>query len=265
MDHSGAPTVSQAEKGRGPFEGDPEEAAKPDDFICPVCGKRLSPEWDKLDEKWFFQEIADAGICRQCHQLQNIRKNIETHLKNAGVPAKFLACAFDNYKITKENHKCVQACKQYPKHHPKDFPSLYLYGNCGTGKTHLVVAIARELMLLGKQVLFTGVPSLCYDIKKTFQNDSLKTELDAVRAYTSCDYLVLDDLGTEKPTEWVRKTLGYIIYDRDNRLKPTIITSNLSLDEIAKYVDPRMASRINGMGPVIRFQGSDWRLSQRLR
>jgi DNA replication protein DnaC len=236
------------------------EASKPDDFICPVCGKLFPPEWDKLDEKWRFQEISDAGICRQCQKLQNIRENIGTHLNNAGVPARFLACAFDNFFMTKENIKCLQACKQYPKNHRPDFPGLYLYGNCGTGKTHLVVAIARELVLLGKQVIFTGVPSLCYDIKKTFQNDSLKTELDAVKAYTSCDYLVLDDLGTEKPTEWVRKTLGYIIYERDNRLKPTIITSNLSLDDIAKHVDPRMASRINGMGPVLRFHGPDWRL-----
>ncbi len=79
---------------------------------------------------------------------------------------------------SRENYKCVQACKQYPENHRPDFPGLYLYGNCGTWKTHLAVAIARELMLLGKQVVFTGVPGLCFDIKKTFQKDSLKTELD---------------------------------------------------------------------------------------
>jgi DNA replication protein DnaC len=70
----------------------------------------------------------------------------------------------------------------------------------------------------------------------------------------------LDDLGVEKPTEWVRKTLSYVIYERDNMFKPTIITSNLSLDEIAGQVDQRTASRIAGMGRVMRVQGPDWRL-----
>ena len=75
----------------------------------------------------------------------------------------------------------------------------------------------------------------------------------------------LDDLGVEKPTEWAKKTLNYIIYERDNNFKPTIITANLSLDDIANQIDKRISSRIAGMGQVIRVQGPDWRLKRSLK
>jgi len=67
-------------------------------------------------------------------------------------------------------------------------------------------------------------------------------------------------IGVEKTTEWARQTLDYIIYERDNNLKPMVITSNLSLDEIAEKIDGRISSRLAGMGKVIQLKGSDYRL-----
>ena len=107
------------------------------------------------------------------------------------------------------------------------------------------------------------MPGLCFEIRKAFDKDSKITEQNAISAYISSEYLVLDDLGVEKPTEWVKKTLSYIIYERDNMFKPTIITSNLSLDDIASHIDRRTASRIAGMSRIIRLQGPDWRLRKK--
>ena len=78
-------------------------------------------------------------------------------------------------------------------------------------------------------VVFTCVPGLCFEIRKAFDKDSKITEQNAISAYISSEYLVLDDLGVEKPTEWVKKDAQLYHLRTDNMFKPTIITSNLSL------------------------------------
>jgi len=237
-------------------------ASKPQDLRCRECGRLFSPAWDHVEGQWGFPELTDNGMCRQCRKLLHIRQNIEVYLQKSGVPLKYLKCSFENFHIIAENRGCVSACRHYLMHHRPDYSSLYLFGNCGTGKTHLAAAITRELLLKGQPVTFTCVPRLCFEVKKVFDGDLKVTEHNAIKAYTSCEYLVLDDLGAEKSTEWVKKTLGYIIYERDNMFKPTIITSNLSLDETANRIDPRISSRIAGMGRIIHVQGPDWRLKR---
>ncbi|OPL12133.1 MAG: hypothetical protein AVO38_03635 [delta proteobacterium ML8_D] len=238
-------------------------ASKPEDARCLQCGHRFSPVWDQVDGCWEFPEIADTGICRQCGKLNHIRQNIEKCMQNAGVPPKYQNCTFENFHLTEENYPGMIKCKNYVRDHSSDRQGLYIFGACGTGKTHLASAVAREIILTGRQVVFTCVPRLCLEIRKAFDKDSKITEQSAVSAFISCEYLVLDDLGVEKPTEWVKKTLSYIIYERDNMFKPTIITSNLSLDDIASHIDRRTASRIAGMSRVIRLQGPDWRLKKK--
>jgi DNA replication protein DnaC len=240
-------------------------ASKPEDLMCRQCGRLVSPIWNHIEGHWGFPELTDNGICKQCRKLLHIRQNIEAYLQKSGVPPKYLKCSFENFHVIAENRGCVSACRQYLAHHRPDYPGLYLFGNCGTGKTHLAAAITRDLLLTGQPVTFTCVPRLCFEVRKVFDGDLKITEHNAIKAYTSCEYLVLDDLGAEKPTEWVKKTLGYIIYERDNMFKPTIITSNLSLDEIASHIDPRISSRIAGMGRIIHVQGPDWRLNHPLR
>jgi DNA replication protein DnaC len=152
----------------------------------------------------------------------------------------YLNASFENFILIDENRKCVDACKQYLNHQP-DYPGLFLFGKCGTGKTHLAAAITRDLLLKGHQVMFKSVTGLLYEVTKVMSCSNKITEQEAIMAYTSCEYLVLDDLGVGRLTEWVKKTLGYIIYERDNTFKPTLITSNLSLDELSDRFDQRLS------------------------
>ena len=73
------------------------------------------------------------------------------------------------------------------------------------------------------------------------------TEQDVLDKYSKCDLLLLDDLGSEKVSDFTIQSL-YLVIDRRNRdLRPTIVTTNLSLEEIETQIDARMASRLADM------------------
>jgi len=198
--------------------------------------------------------MEEEGLCKRCKGLQHRREHIEAYLDRAGVPPRYLHCSFESFKVTKQNEQVYEVCRDYitnPAH------SLYLYGTCGTGKTHLAVSITRELLIQGKEIMFTFVPRLFFDIRQTFQDEFGQSEQDFIQHFVTCGCLVLDDFGVEKCTDWVRQTLNFIISERDNNFRPTVITSNISLDEVTIRIDERVSSRIAGMGKVVHVSGPD--------
>jgi hypothetical protein len=151
---------------------------------------------------------------------------------------------------------------------------LFLTGGRGNGKTRLAVALMREHLKKVKVTevcgttpiipktslpIFVAVPELLLSLRESYsRNDTSEGEI--ISKYTEGSLLVLDDLGAEKSTEWSINIL-YIIIDRRYRdEKKTIITSNLSLDELADKLDDRIASRIAGMCTVVPMGGADRRL-----
>jgi DNA replication protein DnaC len=241
------------------------ERTMPEPARCRVCRIDFKPEWDSFEGRWKYPDMAILplkpgamnGLCVSCRRLMHIKENITKYLDKAGIPPKYLDCSFDNFKAANDARHAHRICKEYIV---EPSGNLFLYGGYGTGKTHLAVAIARELLLQGKELLFTSVPRLLFEIRKAFKQDADDTEAFYVEKYSSCPFLILDDFGLEKSTEWARQTLDYIIYERDNHLRPTVITSNFSLDELTEKMDGRISSRLAGMGKVVLFKGEDYRL-----
>jgi len=241
------------------------DRTRPEPVMCKACRSVFQPTWDPFEGKWKFPEMSvipikpgsASGMCNSCRRLMHIRENITRYLEKAGIPPKYLGCSFETFKTANDLNKPCMICKEYIT---EPLGNLYLYGGFGTGKTHLAVAIARELLLQGRDLLFTSVPRLLFEIRKAFRQDAGDTEVFHVEKYSTCPYLILDDFGTEKSTEWARQTLDFIIYERDNHLRPTVITSNLSLDELSEKMDGRISSRLAGMGKVVLFKGDDYRL-----
>lgn len=142
--------------------------------------------------------------------------------------------------------------------------SIFFTGQCGTGKTHLAVA----LMLLWVQKfkpkhsadypLFLPAVEFFLEVKSTF--DGAGNEKEIIDKYSIVPLLVLDDVGAEKVTEWSRQVFYTLIDRRYRMMKQTIITSNLSLDDISKAIDDRITSRLIEMGKVIELNGEDYRL-----
>lgn len=156
--------------------------------------------------------------------------------------------------------------------------SVFLTGGCGSGKTHLAVGLMLEWLKRNLEVeyseyvgfhivnnrpamlsKFLPAVELFAQMKVAMSNDD--SDSSVVDRYSGKAFLVLDDVGAERVSDWSRQ-MFYLLVDRRYRANlPTVITSNLSLNQIAEQIDDRIASRITEMGPVIHLDGADRRLS----
>lgn len=130
---------------------------------------------------------------------------------------------------------------------------LYLYGHTkGSGKTRLAVSIANALMNVHKvSVKFITTPNLLEEIKASFRSDSEYSSSELINVMKRVPVLVLDDIGTEKPSDWVNETFYSILNDRMTGNKITIFTSNCTIEEL--HHDDRVKNRIEKMAIPIWF------------
>jgi DNA replication protein DnaC len=238
---------------------------------CEDC-ERERQEERELKEKW-EQEYQNGLDQAKEQALQERRKDLEKALRQMGIGERHLSCSFENYK---GGERVKRVCEEFIES-PFD---LVLSGGPGTGKTHLAVAIFRYLATEGHidngkdwfwykgnsfrlgdfTGLFISVPELLADIRSTY-NDPKKDEQQLIERITSVDYLILDDLGAEKSTEWSISTLYLIIDKRYRAMNPTIVTTNLSIDEIGQGLSRRIASRLSS-GKVITIKAPDYRMKR---
>lgn len=134
---------------------------------------------------------------------------------------------------------------------------IYLWGPVGCGKTYAAYAMKKKLDDMVLKVVFYSAPELFdwirddYDHKDAFHMD---------RVLANRGVIIIDDLGVEKASEWVKETFYRIINKRYDEVLPTIITSNLSLDELADRLGDRVASRITESCDIIKLEGDDRRI-----
>lgn len=138
---------------------------------------------------------------------------------------------------------------------------LYLFGPPGTGKTHVAAgALKARIRAACRPGAFRIVPELALCLRRAAKRHE---DEDLIEHLSNADALVLDDLGVERVTDFVAESL-YLLIDRrwrDDR-RGLIVTSNLSLDQLASRIGDRLASRIAGLCRVIKLDGSDRRLSR---
>lgn len=145
-----------------------------------------------------------------------------------------------------------------------DLQGLFITGPVGAGKTVLAakltmdyikeVCITNEIVDAG----FITVPNILRNLRAVYSGHL--TEKEVMRPLEETRWMVLDDLGVEKTSEWNLQILYELINTRYENNLVTIFTSNLSLDDIAQKLGDRIASRISGMAKVLELAGQDFRL-----
>jgi DNA replication protein DnaC len=158
----------------------------------------------------------------------------ELLLRQAHIPERYEHCAFENFDIRRDNQSLRWAklnAENFVKEYPADFGLLFV-GTTGVGKTHLAVAVLRALVLRkGVECLFYDFHDLLKAIRDSYNPVSQNSELSVLQPVLDAEVLLLDELASWNPSDWVKETLQHIINSRYNHKKVTLITTTLPLGE----------------------------------
>ena len=202
-----------------------DQSTRPQDVICQICfgtGTRLD-------------SAKGAALC-DCRRSNSGARALDA----ARIPPRFRECSFHNYYPKNDSQYFAHSfASRLVAEYPAVETGLLFMGSVGVGKTHLAIAVLRDLIeKKGVTCLFYESGSLLKAIQDSYNPVSQTSEMRVLAPVYQADVLVLDELGATVPTNWVRDTLYQIINTRYNNKKLTIFTTNY-LDE------PRPAAEEN--------------------
>jgi DNA replication protein DnaC len=236
---------------------------------CSVCGSPLEAAFDRYECWW---TVLRCEKCMVDEVTAAMREKAPEILSSRGLSKRYMAASFSKLP------KAVQAVAD---------ESAYLYGSVGTGKTYAMAAMMlREAMAIrpiedryqslpdeiqrvryhpareDSYPVFVSTPRFLLAIRSTFRRqDSDDTEESVISRYAKASgTLYLDDIGAEQATDWARQALYLLLDERYSEERRTVISGNLSLEELAHRLDDRIASRIAGMCKVVEIKGADRRI-----
>lgn len=165
-------------------------------------------------------------------------------------------------KVEEKMRANLAAAKNYVKNFANASENLLLIGPTGTGKTHISTAIAGALIHNGYDVIYDSTQNIISDFEADRFRSGYGSYESRSEKYLECRLLIIDDLGTEFTNQFTVSTLYNLLNTRQNKGLPTVISTNLSPEELAKKYEDRIYSRIIGSGcRVLAFYGKDRRIN----
>jgi DNA replication protein DnaC len=215
----------------------------------------------------------------ECQEMEREERRIAA----AHIPERYRDCSLDAFEIyhgvDRTLGEALQTARRFVDAYPVDtaHKGLLFTGSIGVGKTHLAVGVLQRLVReRGVRGLFCDYRELLKNIQNSYNPQVHSTELELLKPVFSAEVLVLDDLGAQKPNEWVWDTVALILNTRYNDKLSTIITTNypdLSAGNGARTdaeraareatlgdrIGDRMLSRLAEMCIRVEMTGKDFR------
>ena len=221
--------------------------------------------------------VARPCLCQQSARSQH-------RITAARIPRRYQHCTLDSYETAFRGadpsmRQAQLTARKFIDAYPVETEGrgLLLTGSIGVGKTHLAVGILLGLVEeKGAQALFYDYRELLKQIQHSYNPQVASTELDVLRPVFDAEILVLDELGAQKPTDWVWDTVALILNTRYNDKRTTIITTNYPdappigvggapaqratrEESLGDRIGERMRSRLAEMCVRIEINGADFR------
>lgn len=244
--------------------------------------KELGYSEQYFEPSYECPDCKDTGYIgnERCHcfkqraiDLVYTQSNIRSILKNEN----FDTFSYDYYSKTESNpatgltaletmQNAVKDCRKFIHEFDISFSNLFFYGDTGVGKTFLSNCVAKELLDTGHSVIYFTAFQI-FDIFKrnTFYKATEEEIIAAHQNIFDCDLLIIDDLGTELPNTFTVSQLFLCLNERMLRKKSTIISTNLTLHQIAEIYSERTFSRISSSYIILKLFGDDIRIQKKLR
>lgn len=214
-------------------------------YQCPLCKDTGYIEQEKCT-------CLKQKITALLYSQYSIRESLKTE--------NFSSLSYDYYKgeDLARFQSTVADCKKFIKNFNSDYRNLFFYGTVGTGKSFLSGCIAKELIEQGNFVLYFSAANFFDRLAdQVFHRQNQDSFLEDI---TTCDLLIIDDLGTEVTTQFVSSAFFSNINERHLNKKSTIISTNFSLQEIRDRYSDRLFSRITGNYDLYKISGPDIRI-----
>lgn len=235
---------------------------------CPTHGAYESMKyphgWSECDSCFEERAAAKQKQDWEERQKEEVQQRLKRLLKRAAIPPRFADRRLSNYVPTcAEAQRALMLAKKYADEFEgakETGAGLILCGGVGTGKTHIAVGIAHELIERGLSAVFTSVFGAVRRVKETYRRDSNETEADIIKEFVSPDLLILDEVGVQFGSDTEKLIMFEIINGRYEEMKPTIIISNLAKDSLGQFIGERVIDRLReGGGKLIAFDWASYR------
>lgn len=226
--------------------------------------------------KLFIANNAIDITYQKCSQklLEEERRNVESSISSMYMPKDVMKARLEQIDADTPSRALIKKASKNFVDYYRDkgqLPSkgFYLHGSFGIGKSFILGAIANELAMMRVQSVLVFVPEFLREMKNSISDNSLQEKVDFVK---KAQVLMLDDLGAETMSAWVRdEILGTILHYRMSEQLPTFITSNFNYDELENHLAQsargdieevkarRIMERVKAITTLIEMDGSNRR------
>lgn len=242
-----------------------------DSDVCEFCNKKIKENKVTILGKEMSFKIMCECIRTKLKNKDELEKKrcklgkLSRLYKQSRLGKRFENSNFNRIKITEHNNKCVNSLKYFAENFKSmKNESFILFSHPGTGKTLFVSAVVNYLISNMTTAIFVTVPDLLSQIRASYNKEYGYTENNILSGLLECDLLVLDDMGSEKGSDWASEKLFQIINSRYNNMKSIIFTTNCNNELLRNKVGNRIFSRIMEMCKIEnRFnleKERDWRI-----
>jgi DNA replication protein DnaC len=226
----------------------------------------LEPVYDCSDCKDTGYITGADGLKTKCHCFRRQELSIlyeQSHIQNVISHENFSTLSYDYYQGEDlERFKgAVRICRNFVENFKQDYHNILFYGTVGTGKSFLSGCIASELLESGHSVIYFSSTGLFDNLARYTFDTKEKEALSAFyQDLYNCELLIIDDLGTEITNSFVASQLFSCLNERNLRNRSTIISTNLSLEDLRDRYSERVFSRITSSYTICKLTGRDIRM-----